>query len=92
MVKPVELEFRFMVPVVAACSTLARACRGAVDTGSAWRSLPGAAWDIGIAAVSTGGGTAAAWDIGIAAVSTGGGTAAAGSAGRADGCIRPILL
>jgi hypothetical protein len=43
MVKPVELEFRFMVPVVAACSMLGRACRGAAGTGGAWRSLPGAA-------------------------------------------------
>jgi len=67
MVKPV-VEFRFMAP----CSVLAWGCGGTTDGGGAWKPLPKPAWEIGMAAVSTGGGAT--------------GAGGAGSAGKAGGC------
>jgi len=63
MVNPVA--FRFMAPC---SSALAQGCScgGAAEGDGAWKPLPGAAWEIGVAAVRTGGGAVGAGSAGIA--------------------------
>jgi hypothetical protein len=76
MLKPVVM-FRFMAP----CSVLPWGCGGrAAEGGGAWKPLPGPAWEIGMAAVSTGGGATGA-----------GGAGSAGTAGACC-CCKLILL
>jgi len=76
MVKPVVV-FRFMAP----CSVLPWGCGGVAEGGGAWKPLPGPAWEIGMAAVSTGGGATGA-----------GGAGNAGTAGGCCCCCKLILL
>jgi len=63
MVNPVA--FRFMAPC---SSALAQGCScgGAAEGDGAWKPLPGAAWEIGVAAVRTGWGAVRAGSAGIA--------------------------